>query len=204
VNLDPLAANEADDATDLFTALSKIGAVGYDSSVDVDLSTLYEVPGLKDSDGNALTRVPFDVFPGAPSIDDHQNVATKGNYEKLGVPQTGVFYRNVGQVEGTSIENLTSLLPLYVVANSETVIPPPLSGRRTKECHSTTFGSTAPPSLADGRIVFLGLDDEADPQCGGIYWAGVDERKNYPDLRTLVDLETEVPGQEGAKFSTLG
>ncbi|KAL7521984.1 hypothetical protein ACHAWX_006680 [Stephanocyclus meneghinianus] len=204
VNLNPLMADDKGDATTVFTACSKLGAVGFDSTNNVDFTKLYQVPGLKNSDGSEMRGVVFDVFPGSPTTDDHGNVATKGNYPKEDLSQTGVFYRNVAQVQGSSIANLTEGLGrLRVVANSETKIPAPKSKYRTKTCFRDTFGSTAPPSVADGKIVFLGLDNEENPQCGGVYWAKMD-KKNFPRLIPLVDLETKVPGQEGALFSTLG
>jgi len=165
---------------------------------------MYQVPGLKNSDGSELRGVVFDVFPGSPSTDDYGNVATKGNYPRGDLSQTGVFYRNAAQVQGSSIADLNEGLgSLHVVANSETNIPAPKSKSRTKTCFANTFGSTAPPSVADGKIVFLGLDNEEDPQCGGIYLAKMDG-KNYPNLTPLVDLETKVPGQRNALFSKLG
>eukprot|EP00804_Cyclotella_cryptica_P017878 CCRYP_001267-RD/>CCRYP_001267-RD protein AED:0.03 eAED:0.03 QI:6222/1/1/1/0.63/0.58/12/127/714 len=204
VNLSPLTADINGDATTLFTACSKLGAVGFDSTYNVDFTQMYQVPGLTNTDGSELRGVVFDVFPGAPSTDDYGNVATKGNYPKGNVSQTGVFYRNAAHVEGSSIVKLNEGLgTLYVVANSETNIPAPKSKTSTKTCDGYTFGSTAPPSIANGKMVFLGLDNEDNPQCGGIYLANMDS-KNYPKLTPLVDLETKVPGQDDALFSKLG
>ncbi|KAL3801388.1 hypothetical protein HJC23_006998 [Cyclotella cryptica] len=204
VNLNPLVADSNGDATTVFTASSKLGSVGFDSTFNVNFSEMYQVPGLTNSDGTELNGVVFDVFPGSPSTDDYGNVATKGNYQKGNVSQTGVFYRNVTQVQGSSIADLSvGLGTFHVIANSETRIPPPLSAKYTKSCERYTFGSTAPPSVADGNMVFLGLDNEEDPQCGGIYLANM-KGMNYPTLTPLVDLETKVPGQNDALFTTLG
>jgi len=148
-----------------------------------------------------LTGVIFDVFPGAPAIDDEGFIGTKGNYNKLGIPQTGVFYRNL--TEGTS--GVVELGTLHVIANSETTIPEPIGLTQTKVCSTpnSTFGSTAPPSVAKGRMVFLGLDNEDAPMCGGIYEAPMNST-NFPDLTPLVDLETAVPGESNELFAQLG
>jgi hypothetical protein len=43
-----------------------------------------------DADGNAIHDIPFDVFPGSPSIDNEGMIAFKGNYAVDGVGKTGV------------------------------------------------------------------------------------------------------------------
>jgi len=143
---------------------------------------IYQVPGLE------ITGVVFDVFPGSPAIQDDSTIAFKGNYAKSGVSQTGVFYR---QLDGAG--------QLFVVANSQTNIPEP-----STNCNTTTFGSTASPSIVDSKMVFRGLDNEDDPGCGGIYMAEMDS-SNYPMLKSLVSLETTVPGEKGgATFTSFG
>lgn len=91
---------------------------------------------------------------------------------------------------------------LYVVASSDTVIP----GAKTK-CPgreaNTTFGSTAPPSIAKSKMVFVGLDVEESPSCGGIYEAPLNSA-NHPSLNVLVDLQTAVPGQQEDTFTRIG
>eukprot|EP00985_Skeletonema_marinoi_P004068 scaffold1789_cov200-Skeletonema_marinoi.AAC.3 len=143
---------------------------------------IYQVPGLE------IPGVVFDVFPGSPAIQDDSTIAFKGNYAKSGVSQTGVFYR---QLDGAG--------QLFVVANSQTNIPEP-----STNCNTTTFGSTASPSIVDSKMVFRGLDNEDDPGCGGIYMAEMDS-SNYPMLKSLVSLETTVPGEKGgATFTSFG
>jgi len=176
--------------------MAKLGAVP-----DDEYSKLFQVPGLVDNNGDALPGVVFDVFPGAPTIDDEGYIGTKGNYLKLDLGQTGVFYRKL-------TSGLDDLGTLHVIANSETSIPAPIQGSRTKTCYNdtfglTTFGSTAPPSVAKGRMVFLGLDNETDPMCGGIYEAEMTGEDN-PVLMTLVDLETAVPDESDEIFSQIG
>lgn len=167
----------------LVTGASLLGAVP-------EFAPLFAVPGVSPD-----TR--FDVFPGAPAITDAGVIAFKGNYtvpdssdptSNLG--KTGVFYRPVtsAYVGGSA--------SIQLVANSDTVIPNP------GNCApGTTFGSTAPPSAAQGQMVFVGLDNEDDPSCGGIYRAPMAQPPEQ--LTTLVGLQTPVPGQ-GQTFTRLG
>ena len=54
-------------------------------------------------------------------------------------------------------------------------------------------------------MVFRGLDIEDDPGCGGIYLANITDSSDYPDLTTLVSLETNVPLEEaGVTFANFG
>jgi hypothetical protein len=193
VNLIKNAASN--DATGVFTAFAKLGAVGYDGTNAVNFTDLFAVPGIPNK------KIPFDIFPGSPAVDDYGYIGTKGNYQYNSIPQTGVFYRNARRVQGSSIKNIEELWRLHVIANSETYIPDPISGTWT--CDQKTFGSTAPPSISDGKMVFLGVDNETDPKCGGIYLATM-HGADFPCLSPLVDLATEVPGQGGATFSQLG
>jgi len=92
---------------------------------------------------------------------------------------------------------------VQLVANSDTPIP------NLADCATRardTFGSTAPPSAAtddagDDHVVFVGLDDEASPQCGGIYRAELGAR---PQPVTLIALGSDVPDVPGATFRRLG
>ncbi|MEY5060858.1 MAG: hypothetical protein RIS45_779, partial [Planctomycetota bacterium] len=64
--------------------------------------------------------------------------------------------------------------------------------------------STAPPSAADGRVVFVGLDNEEAPTMGGIYLADIEPD---PELVPLVEIGDEVPGVDGdddARFTRIG
>ena len=139
----------------LVTGASLVGAVP-------EFSEIFGVPGL-------VPATRFDVFPGAPAITDDGIVAFKANYTTItpaaggaaiAIGKTGVFYRRVADGHAGGNEAIQRL------ATSDTIIPNP------GNCApGTTFGSTAPPSAASGHVVFVGLDDESDPACGGIYLA---------------------------------
>ena len=91
-----------------------------------------------------------------------------------------MFYRDLAQMQhpggGTP--------PVVLIANStDTVIPGT----------ATVFGSTAPPSAANGqRVVFAGFDNEDAPTLGGIYLAPLEPQ---PQLTTLVSIGERVPGE---------
>ncbi|KAL7541279.1 hypothetical protein ACHAXR_010784 [Thalassiosira sp. AJA248-18] len=193
-NLNPNSKKDirADGTSATFhTGVAKLGSV--------DDFTIFKVPGLPEGD----SPIVFDVFPGSPAIDDDGNIAFKGNYPQVLVGgevlgQTGVYHRRVEDKEAGGDADI------YVVANSETLIPGSPEGCQTDTFEGTTFGSTSPPSIAKNKMVFRGLDNEDDPSCGGIYEAGMDSG-NFPSLTTLVDLETSVPGENPtAKFTRFG
>jgi hypothetical protein len=122
----------------------------------------YSVPGTDLS-------IRFDQFPGAPSPTGGI-VAFKGNWtDEAGVGQTGVYARDLLADGGES--------PVVFIADSNTLIP----GGSGVE-----FGSTAPPSAADGKVVFLGLDNEEAPTEGGIYLSYLNGDPS--DLTTVVNL----------------
>ena len=50
-------------------------------------------------------------------------------------------------------------------------------------------------------MVFVGFDNEENPKCGGIYRASLTGKLK---LKTLVGLETKVPGQRGETFTRIG
>ncbi|MCD2449856.1 hypothetical protein GO003_005595 [Methylicorpusculum oleiharenae] len=162
---------------DLITGAAKLGAVpglGF-----------FAVPGLQ-----SLTM--FDVFPGAPAVTGGSTIVFKGNFTVDNVGKTGVFYRNLvdSDINGGSGGGTN---PVVLIANNiVTKIP------------GTTqvFGSTSPPSAANGRVVFAGFDDEEKPTLGGIYLAPLAQT---PSLKTLVSIGGRVPG-EGVKstFNNLG
>lgn len=155
-----------------------------------EFSPLFAVPGV-------IPTTRFDVFPGAPAITDEGVIAFKGNYSvpdpvdpTVTLGKTGVFYRPVAAAYAGGGASIA------LVANSDTMIPNP------NVCApGTTFGSTAPPSAVAGHMVFVGLDNEEDPSCGGIYRALMTEPPEQ--LTTLVGLETTVP-EENQTFSRLG
>jgi hypothetical protein len=127
----------------------------------------------------------FDQFPGSPAVAG-STVVYKGNYTDGIIGKTGIFYRDVTWSNSATQE----------IASSNTRIPnQPADG-------TVTFGSTAPPSAADGRAVFTGLDIEAAPTLGGIYLAPI---APHPELQTLVGIGAQVPGGAPSDvFTTLG
>ena len=140
----------------------------------------FQVPGVSPG-----TR--FDQFPGSPAVTDNSKIVFKGNYTVGTVGKTGVFYRDMSLDDGKA--------PIELIADSSTLIPGQPEG-------GVTFGSTAPPSAANGTAVFVGLDNEANPSMGGIYEA---QLTHLPALDTLVSLGTHVPGEpDNATFNRLG
>lgn len=167
----------------LITGASKLGAVQEFSFFEVP-----EQPGLF-----------FDVFPGAPAVTDGSIIVFKGNYTVDGVGKTGVYYRELTNVPlsgpgGTSLEPGGGILPVVLLANStDTLIPGT----------DTVFGSTAPPSAANGMAVFAGFDNEDNPSLGGIYLAPLNGAQ--PELTPLVSIGGQVPGENRrARFNKLG
>lgn len=136
----------------------------------------YQVPGAAPGTG-------FDQFPGSPSPTGGNTIVFKGNYTEGGVGKTGVFYRNVLADGGAA--------PVQGIAQTGTPIPG----------SSATFGSTAPPSAANGRMVFTGFDNEAAPTAGGIYMAPLSP---YPTLTPIVSIGGAVPSVAGANFTGFG
>jgi hypothetical protein len=123
----------------------------------------------------------FDQFPGAPPPTNNV-VAFKGNWtDASGVGQTGVYFRDLVADGGQS--------PVRFIADSNTIIPG-VSG-------DVEFGSTAPPSAARDKVVFLGLDNEESPTLGGIYLSNL--KGDPASLQTVVQLGglAEFVGDEG-------
>jgi len=146
----------------LITGASKLGAV---PGFD-----FFEVPG-------ADPWTVFDVFPGAPSVTDGKTIVFKGNYTVGGAHKTGVFYRDLEDAEHGGFSRVE------LIANSrDTLIP----GTRAP------FGSTSPPSAADGKAVFAGFDNEDSPTLGGLYMADLRKRNK---LKRLVGIGERVPGE---------
>jgi len=129
----------------------------------------------------------FEVFPGSPSVTASNTIVFKGNYTYDEVGKTGVYFRSLENMPhgGASVVQL-------IANNSYTEIP----GTHT------IFGSTSPPSAANGKVVFAGFDNEEAPTLGGIYLAPL---KNTPRLTTLVSIGGRVPGEAPDKtFNGLG
>ena len=141
--------------------------------------SFYAVPEFGD--------VPFEVFPGAPSVTNGNKIVFKGNYTAEGVARTGVYFRELTRASagGTS--------PSVMIANSaHTLIPGT----------NVLFGSTAPPNAADNKAVFAGFDNEQAPTLGGIYLAPL---QYQPSLTPLVRIGDRVPGQSvRTRFTALG
>jgi len=167
----------------LITGMSGLGNVTNSTyGANPDLS-YFQVP-------NTAPNTKFDQFPGAPSPTGGNTVVFKGNWTEGATGQTGVYYRDVLANGGTS--------PVQLVADSKTEIPG-FSG--------TTFGSTAPPSAADGRMVFLGLDNEAAPTKGGLYLANLGFSKAADvasPLTTLASIGGSVLNRADAVFTQVG
>jgi hypothetical protein len=131
-------------------------------------------------------NIPFEVFPGAPTVTNGNIIAFKGNYTGDGTEKTGVYYRSLS--EGQHGGDGSAIL----IANTDTLIPGT----------NTFFGSTAPPNAADRKVVFAGFDDEANPNMGGIYLAPL---VYSPNLKTLVSIGQRVPlDREKSRFNALG
>lgn len=155
----------------------------------------FAVPG-------AEPLTPFDVFPGAPAVTDGETIVFKGNFTVGDVGKTGVFYRDLGCepiiVHSDGIEE--ELVPaagdapaVLIANNTDTFIPGT----------DTLFGSTSPPSAADGLAVFAGFDNEDAPTLGGIYLAPLAKEK--PELTPLVSIGERVPGESHSEtFNGLG
>jgi hypothetical protein len=164
------------------TGASQLGA-----AVEADQITLtfpwFSVPGT-------VFGTRFDQFPGSPALSDGRYIVYKGNYTDLidGLGRTGIYFRDV--VSGAP-EPFTGL-----IASSNFVIPNQPSGG------TVLFGSTAPPSAANGWVFFTGLDIEEAPTLGGIYRAPISPT---PTLQVIAGIGEQVPGEPaGAVFNTFG
>jgi hypothetical protein len=131
--------------------------------------------GFMQVPGATLAGTRFDQFPGSPTVTQGHFVVFKGNYTDGTTSRTGVYYRDVNGANA----------PVQRIADSTTLIPGT----------STPFGSTAPPSAAGGKVVFVGLDNEDAPSAGGLYLANV---APDPVLSPLVTIgNTQVPDSTG-------
>lgn len=139
----------------------------------------FQVPG-------APSGTRFDQFPGAPSPTNGNIIVFKGNWTDLTAPvgeqsRTGVYFRDLVANGGNA--------PVQLIADSNTLIP----GEVVK------FGSTAPPSAADGKAVFLGVDNEGSPTVGGIYLSSL--LNNPTELENVVSIGglSNIVGSGGLK-----
>lgn len=173
----------------LITGASLLGNVNnavYPSNPDL---SYFQVPGT-------TPGTKFDQFPGSPTATGN-TVAFKGNWtDSGGVGQTGIYYRDVIAAGGRS--------PVYKIAASGDAIldnngNPVLDGTG----NAAKFGSTAPPSASDGRVVFTGLDNEDAPTAGGIFVSSLADPLHK--LKSLVSLGvTKVGDALGSAFKTVG
>jgi hypothetical protein len=134
----------------------------------------------------STTGIRFDQFPGSPSVTNGKYLVFKGNYtdtEPDGVTtvsRTGVYFRDL------SVSNS----PVHVIADSTMPIP--------GVDPATPFGSTAPPSAANGKVAFVGLDNEDAPTAGGLYLAQIADK---PPLTPLVQIgQTVVTDSAGDRL----
>ncbi len=149
----------------LVTGASLLGNVA-----NPDLSH-FQVPGTV-----AATR--FDQFPGAPSVTG-STVVFKGNWtDGSAIGQTGIYYRDTIANGGLS--------PVQKIAASGDQFDSNGHGAMA------TFGSTAPPSASDGRVVFTGLDNEAAPTAGGIFVTSLSD--SLHQLKGLVRIGVSAVG----------
>ena len=170
---------------------TRAGTTGVYTNPFGDLITgaakLGHVPGFSFLGVPEFGDIPFEVFPGAPSVTNSNTIVFKGNYTAEGVARTGVYYRDLTSepTGGTS--------PSVMIANSvHTLIPGT----------EVVFGSTAPPNAAGNSVVFAGFDNEDAPTLGGIYLAPL---QYQPSLQALVSIGDRVPGQSGEnRFNAIG
>ena len=139
---------------------------------------------------NTAPGTKFDQFPGAPSPTGGDTVVFKGNWTEGTAGRTGVYFRDVNAKGGAS--------PVQLIADSKTDIP---------GFAGTTFGSTAPPSAAGDRVVFLGLDNEAAPTKAASTWprSTIPRLPTKPvSLNTIVSIGQAVVNKVDAFFTRLG
>lgn len=166
----------------LMTGVSLLGAVPAPTVPELGANyfPFFAVPG-------APPGTKFDVFPGSPSVTDHQVITFKGNYTD-GVGKTGVYFRDLLAENGHA--------PVQLVANTATIIPNLPDG-----VSGVPFGSTAPPSAHGFEMVFAGYDNEEAPTYGGLYLAKLVPN---PSLTTLVGIGDAVPGETDQAFTQFG
>ncbi|MBI1199911.1 MAG: PEP-CTERM sorting domain-containing protein [Phenylobacterium sp.] len=167
----------------LITGAAGLGNVSSNPFASNPDLTYFAVP-------NTSPNTKFDQFPGAPSATGGDTLVFKGNWTDAEGGQTGVYFRDVLANGGTA--------PVQLIADSKTDIP---------GYAGTQFGSTAPPSAAGGRAVFLGVDNEAAPTKGGIYMAALDDAKaaDTPSLlTTIASIGGAVVNQANAFFTQIG
>ena len=155
----------------------------YLDDLKTGMTLLGAVPGFSYFSVPGFPGTRFDQFPGAPVPFGNNWLAFKGNFTDGVTSRTGVYARKMTDGGTESI---------IKIADTTTSIP---GG-------TTTFGSTAPPSAAWGRIVFVGLDNEEAPTEGGIYLSRLRDPTN---LQSIVKIGDQVPGMApGNTFNRIG
>ena len=136
--------------------------------------------------------VPFEVFPGSPSITDDGTIVFKGNYTEDGVGKTGAFFRRIYNTPGGGKHSAG------VLATTDREIPnvPPSAGFKEMK-----FGSVAPPSAAGNKAVFVAVDNEDNPNFGGLYLVDIEDD---PALEPLVEIGNPIPGLEHLALNRIG
>ncbi len=170
---------------------TRIGTSGVYVTVNGTLTTGASLLGAVPEYGywavpNAPAGTRFDQFPASPTADGSK-VVFKGNYAGSADDElTGDYFRDLSQPDS----------PVTLIAGSTTAIPNQPPGG------AVTFGSTAPPSAANGYAVFTGWDNEDNPTMGGIYLAPLTAS---PTLETIASIGQPVPGEDaGQTFTNFG
>ena len=174
--------------TGIFTWINGPVATGVNILGNVPEFSHFQVPGA------VPPGTKFDVFPGSPTASNGKYIAFKGNFTvphpidpSLTVSKTGVYFRDIS----------VPASPAVLIADSNTMIPG----------QAVPFGSTAPPSAADGKIVFTGLDVEDAPTMGGIYVAPLADQPPLTSVALIGDPVPDrsgVPLADGSTFTTFG
>ena len=170
------------DLTDTRIGTSGVYAGLIGSGLRTGASLLGAVPGFEYYAVPGHPGLRFDQFPGSPAAYDGNKVAFKGNFTDGVVGKTGVYIRNLYLNNGKS--------PTKRIADFDMTIPGT----------STLFGSTAPPSAADGVVVFAGFDNEEAPTVGGIYKAAA---PSY-SIKPLVAIGQASPDTPSLAFTKFG
>ncbi|MEJ2273132.1 MAG: hypothetical protein P8Y01_00905 [Woeseiaceae bacterium] len=185
-NHQPVHRYELDDGSE-----TRAGTTGIYTNPFGDLmmgeANFGHAPGQEQFGVPEFSNQRFEVFPGSPSITDGDTIVFKGNYTVGDIGKTGVYFRKL--VPGPTGGDAPAIM---IANNTDTWIPGT----------STTFGSTAPPNAADGKVVFAGFDNEDAPTLGGIYLAALEYQ---PSLETVAGIGESVPGVSGnATFVDFG
>lgn len=164
---------------------TKIGNAGIYISLQTGIQTaigqfgtIQEYSYMRVPNTTSQTPISFDQFPGSPTVTDNK-VIFKGNYTDVdsagaSVSKTGIYYRDLNQVNQ----------PVVLIVDTNTLIPG----------SSLYFGSTAPPSAALGKVVFVGVDNESYPSVGGIYMTSL---TGNTSLNGFVKIGDPVPDANG-------